>query len=168
MIKINDDEIVSLWKENKDKLEARIRKLTGRADLAEDLLQDVFVKVYPKAEQLDSSYTVKYLMRTASNVARDYLRQQYRWKTEYGVPEYSHETPYDTYLRKERENLYVHEVLPVLKSLPAKQQEAMNSYMSDTSRSDMARRTGIPYATLRSRQESALTNLKKRLGRKKH
>jgi len=121
VIKIDDEEIVSLWEENKDKLVARIRKLIPTTDAAEDLLQDVFVKVYPKAEQLDSSYAVKYMMRTATNTARDYLRRHCYGKMEYKDSTYfCQDTPYDFYLGKERQDFYVREVLPAVKSLPTK------------------------------------------------
>lgn len=162
MIKIDDEEIGSLWEANKEKLEARIKKLTGRADLAEDLLQDVFLKVYPVAEQLDSSYAAKYLMRTATNTARDYRRRQRYWTMEYKDSAYL-ETPYDLYLRKERQDYYIHKVTPAVRSLPDKLKEAIELYMNDDSRTGAARKIGIPSTTLRSRQESALRSLRRKL-----
>ena len=76
MVRIDEGEITSLWQEHKEKLRARITTLIGNTDSVEDLLQDLFLKVYPKAAKLDAQGAPKYFMRAASNVARDYLRRQ--------------------------------------------------------------------------------------------
>ncbi len=63
------DEILAVWEEKKDQLGKRIRKMTGRSEIVEDLLQDIFVKFYQKAGKLESSYAGRYLMRSATNIA---------------------------------------------------------------------------------------------------
>jgi RNA polymerase sigma factor (sigma-70 family) len=163
VVRIHDQEITSLWQEHKEKLRARITTLVGNNDSVEDLLQGLFLKVYPKAAKLNAHDAPKYFMRAASNVARDYLRRQSRWKW---VPAdwcRQEETPYDHYLLRERQDHYDRRVLPAVRSLPARKQQAIDCYLSDETRTAAARRIGALPTTLRSREESALEDLRERL-----
>ncbi|MBI4454746.1 MAG: RNA polymerase sigma factor [Acidobacteria bacterium] len=137
---------------------ARIRTLVRRADVAEDLLQDVFVRVYPHREYLDASFAAKYLMRTASNVAKTYRdRLRHEPIATSDLPEISSsETPYGTLLAKERMEFYRGRVVPALDSLSPAHRQALEFYMADGKRIAAVRQLGIPYSTLKSREEWGL------------
>ena len=164
MIPIDEEEFLELWHQHKDRLLARIRKLAHSAP-AEDLLQDAFVKVYPKAEKLDADYAPRYLMRTASNLARDYLRRQKNLDDP--VEQLSvQETPFDQHASSEFRELYDREVESAVRSLPSPKLEAIRSYLSEEFRNSTARRIGIPSTTLRSREVAALEDLRDKLNYK--
>lgn len=65
------------------------QRFVRSADLAEELVQDVFLKLWTKREQLAEIETLRtYLFRAARNTALNYLRRQKlerRWQEEQGV-----------------------------------------------------------------------------------
>ncbi len=152
-----------MWEEKKKQLGNRIRKLTGRSEIVEDLLQEIFVKFYPKAERLERGYAGRYLMRSATNIAIDYLRRQ-RQTCEFSEWWAERRTPYHVYEEAEREQFYVSEVVPALESLSHEEQEAIGLYMTDRKRAPVARDLGIPVETLYSRQMKAIKKLRRKLG----
>lgn len=67
---------------NYDSLKRRVVQLTGNVDLAEDAMQDTWVRMHVKADTRDESAFVSpasYLLRTALNIAIDIRRRQTRW-----------------------------------------------------------------------------------------
>ena len=162
MFRIDLDEILAVWEEKKGQLGKRIRKLTGRSEIVEDLLQDIFVKFYTKAEKLERSYAGRYLMRSATNIAIDYLRRQRRtYESSEWWPD--RRTPYHVYEEAEREQFYVSEVVPAIETLSNDEREAIGLYTTDRTRADAARDLGIPVPTLYSRQMKAIKKLRRKL-----
>ncbi|MEN8126524.1 MAG: sigma-70 family RNA polymerase sigma factor [Planctomycetota bacterium] len=53
-------------------------RLTGRADLSEELLSDLFIRLVRKIGSFKSGSFEKWLFTVASNIFRDYLRRHYR------------------------------------------------------------------------------------------
>jgi len=59
-------------------LRSFLRARCGDADLTQDLMQEVALRVVQAAGRLDSGRNVRgYLFRTAANVWRDFLRREY-------------------------------------------------------------------------------------------
>lgn len=70
-------------------------RLTGNAEVSNDLLSELFVKLVEKIRSFKGGAFEKWLFTIASNVFRDYLRRQYRQKKllEAKASELTAETP---------------------------------------------------------------------------
>jgi RNA polymerase sigma-70 factor (ECF subfamily) len=55
-------------------------RLTGRSDVSEELLSDLFVRLFRKIRSFEGGSFDKWLFMVASNLFRDSLRRQYRQK----------------------------------------------------------------------------------------
>lgn len=55
-------------------------RLTGRADISEDLLSDLFIRIVRKIDTFNEGSFDKWIFTVASNLFRDYLRHSYRRK----------------------------------------------------------------------------------------
>lgn len=55
-------------------------RLTGRADISEELLSDLFIRLFRKVRSFESGSFDKWIFTVASNLFRDSLRRQYRQK----------------------------------------------------------------------------------------
>jgi RNA polymerase sigma-70 factor (ECF subfamily) len=53
-------------------------RLTGRADVADELLSDLFIRLVNKIHSFSGGSFEKWIFTVASNLFRDYLRRQYR------------------------------------------------------------------------------------------
>lgn len=66
-----------------------VQRFVRSADLAEELVQDVFLKLWSKREQLAEIETLRtYLFRAARNTALNYLRRaklERKWREEHGT-----------------------------------------------------------------------------------
>jgi DNA-directed RNA polymerase specialized sigma24 family protein len=68
---VDSDEYMTIWQT----LEPYLRKLIyyriPRADMVDDLMQTLFVNVYPKRQHLEVSYLPRYLTRAAVRLANE-------------------------------------------------------------------------------------------------
>lgn len=72
-----NDEINHIWKEHHDQLLAFIRKRTKDSDEAEDILQEVFLKILDKIGSLKDSEKLKsWMFQIARNTIIDHFRQK--------------------------------------------------------------------------------------------
>lgn len=55
-------------------------RLTGRHDVSEELLSDLFIRLVRKIKSFDTGSFEKWIFTVASNIFRDYLRRHYRQK----------------------------------------------------------------------------------------
>ena len=69
-----------LIKQYSDRCYGYFYHLTGRADLSEELLSDLFIRLVRKIGSFDSGSFDKWIFTVASNLFRDYLRRHYRQK----------------------------------------------------------------------------------------
>jgi len=157
------EELLKLWTEHAEHLRNRMGVVTGYTAPLDDLLQELFLRVYRKAEKLRPDYAQRYMMRAASNLARDYLRAESRERARtYEIT--PGPTPFDDCLAKERLAFYHESVAPLVENLPARNRQAIRAYMEGRTRSDTAKELGIPSTTLRSREIAGLKRLREQLG----
>ncbi|MDA2933573.1 RNA polymerase sigma factor [Acidobacteria bacterium AH-259-D05] len=147
--------------ENDLKLRRRIAKLTGNCQVVEDLMQDLFVKVYRNRSTLSGVGVEHYLMRSASNIARDYLRKLKHEKLVVRDSFQNHDNPEDLLMLNERLEFYESQVKPRLEALPNYQKEALLAYTNGNNLAREARKLGVPYSTVRSRCNAGLDELRK-------
>ena len=162
---MNSDEFLETWNNLEGQVKARYRNLAGSGQYLEDFLQDLFVKVYPHASRLEDSFAKQYLMRAAGNLARDYVKRDYR--EEYAVASLeelpvlaTYETPLEVFSVGERQELYRREILPSILELPGPQYQAIQMYFWEGNLARSARESGIPISTLRSRVETGMRYLR--------
>ncbi len=63
-----------------DRCYAYFFRLTGRADVSDELLSDLFIRLVNKIRSYDGGSFQNWLFTVASNLFRDYLRRQFRQK----------------------------------------------------------------------------------------
>ena len=153
---------MDVWDQSAKTLRARIRRIAGHAAPLDDLMQDLFVKVYGKAHRLERDFADRYLMTAAANLARDYLRS-YRRVSE--LPELQAKpTQFDACHARERRDLYSTQIQPLLTDLPRRSRQAIEALQSERPRNHLARDLGVPPSTLRSREQAAVKRLQDGLG----
>lgn len=73
-----DEDVLLLLAEHGARLHALLLRLTLRTDVAEDLLQDLFLKLLHDSRCLDARSPLAYAVRMATNLAFDYRRTAQR------------------------------------------------------------------------------------------
>ena len=110
-------ETKNLWDEFSKELLRFITSKTGDADLAKDLLQEVFIKVHLKIPQLDNRQQIRSWLYTVSgNAVTDHFRNKISTTS---LPEIKEE--------EEAENTHTAEncLMPLINELPEKYQQAL-------------------------------------------
>ena len=158
-----EESIIQVWLENDLKLRRRIAKLTGDWQVVEDLMQDLFVKVYRNRSKLSGDLLVNYMMSSASNIARDCLRKLKREKLIVEDSFQNYDNPEDLVILNERLEFYESQVEPKLGALPDAQKEALLAYANGDNLAYEARKLGVAYATVRSRRDAALKKLREEI-----
>jgi DNA-directed RNA polymerase specialized sigma24 family protein len=154
-MKMQPDQFLRVWDEIKLQLRGRIGLVTGMPDIVDNLLQDIFVSVYPKAAGLHESYAAKYLMRAATNAAKSYLASRWASKAEYFVPELlTLETPHISYEVRESWNLYARKIVPTLAQLPQRLRSTLEAYMEFSKRMAGVQGAGNPAEHAEAQAES--------------
>jgi RNA polymerase sigma-70 factor, ECF subfamily len=76
---ITEPAFLELYARTAGRLNGYLRKLTGDAALAEDLLQEAYLRFLTRSRVLDDDEHQKnYLFRIATNLARDHFRREQR------------------------------------------------------------------------------------------
>src|SRR4029078_380716 len=76
---MNEPAFLALYARTAGPLKGSLRRLTGNAAVAEDLLQDAFVRFLAAGRVPDDDeHRKNYLFRIATNVARDHFRREQR------------------------------------------------------------------------------------------
>jgi RNA polymerase sigma-70 factor, ECF subfamily len=147
------------WDRHKNQLYARIVRMTCDRDVADDLLQEVFLRAYAKRERLALGDLGRYCMTVAKNTTLDYLIRQQR--LEYReVDQVCERTPHDLYVAGERQGRS-DRLWEGIGTLPARQQQAIHAYLTYDNRRAAAKDLGIPASTLRARQHAAVAQLRR-------
>ena len=163
LLKMNTTEMqvdfTQIWQEHHDKLLAFIRKQVKQKEVAEDLLQDVFLKIRDKIGQLkDQEKLQSWMFQLTRNVIIDYFRKQSRqtdpeWEDE-------DETGRESNRMEEAENWIGSYIL----NLPENYREAVVLYeLEGKSIADIANQLQISYTNARARVQRGRQTLKKNL-----
>jgi RNA polymerase sigma factor (sigma-70 family) len=167
VIPIDADDLLRIWEDRRRNLRADIARTAGRGAPLDDLMQDLFLKVYRRRERILPERAVPYLRQAATNLGRDYQRMTYRRFPYQGeMPEeiVSEEADPETqYAQSERSKRFYETVLPVIEGLGAEKIQALEAFVSDLPRSRAAEELGVNYNTLRNRELSALQELRETL-----
>lgn len=157
-----------------DRIHAFVRRLLGDASLAEDVTQDVFLKIYKAADRIDPERDpVPWLFAIAHNACRDVWRSgayrlARRASSIEGSPALEQSlptagTPEGNALAAERERLVQDAILKLPEALRAP--VLMHDYQG-LGHEEIAAALGIHYAAARKRYSRALVALGKMLSEK--
>lgn len=167
MIRRNPKVYKELMKRYHDKLFSYLYRLTGNKEEAEDLLQNVFVKVYKNINRFDTKRKFSsWIYRIAHNEAVNFLKKRGRKKfvslediettkdkLETASPAKS---PVDAWINKELKN----EMQTALNKLPSKYKEVLIlRYFLDKSYEEMSEILGKPINTVGTLLSRAKRNL---------
>ncbi|AFU98780.2 sigma-24 FecI-like protein [Simiduia agarivorans SA1 = DSM 21679] len=136
---------------------------------AEELVQDIMIKVWRRAAQFDSTQASAstWLYTIARNARIDWLRRQSNAETEELIADDLYEdetgeTPF-TQLQQARREETVHEALT---TLPEEQALVLRKvYMESKSHSEVSEELDLPLGTVKSRVRLALKKLQDVIGR---
>ena len=152
--------VVRRWQEPLGRFLVR---LVGRADLAQDLCQEVFLRVYLAGPKYQEAGTFSgWLYRIALNIARDASRRHRLNSQPWPTIEPAAKAPTAVADCERRELIQI--VEKALAELPASQREVLVLRHYEGMRfEEMARLLGVPASTLKSRFAAALQRMRVRL-----
>jgi RNA polymerase sigma-70 factor (ECF subfamily) len=150
----NIDLYTAIIRRYQDRLFQAVFCMIGRRDVAEDITQDVFVKVYLSLDKFRGECRFySWLYRIAMNMCRDWLRHQTVAERYEGLPERSpQETPEQALYRRE----LAERIQTALMELPEKYREAFClKHIEGLSYDEMAALLDMPVETLKVRVHRA-------------
>jgi RNA polymerase sigma-70 factor (ECF subfamily) len=135
-------------------------RMLGDVAAAEDVTQSVFMKIWSAPQLFESGNFPGWLVRITRNRALDVLRSK-----SYRHEELPEAQPTDEMLE---ETAFAHidadRVRAALAQLPAEQRELIEmGFFSGVTHEEMARRTGIPLGTIKTRIRAGLRRLRSTL-----
>ena len=152
----------NLWREHHGALRAFIQKRGCSASMADDILQDVFVKVHTKLPAINEPHRIRsWLYTTAKNQIVDYFRT----KVDYG--EFTEDIvnrPMETDGAQKVVGELSSCLQPMIEQLPDPYRRALRlSDLQGLSRRDLAQREGISLSGAKSRVSRGRAMLKELL-----
>ena len=167
---MNDSrETEALWSDFRARLFAYLRVRVATADDAEDLLQDVFLRIHTNLHRLSESRSVaSWVYRIASNVIADYHRE--RGRTATGLTELARVGPGGAG-RAGDDGTFGEDVEasadlarciePLVEKLPEKYGDAIRlTDLGGVSRKEVARQLGLSDSGMKSRVQRGRSKLK--------
>ncbi|WP_026209526.1 RNA polymerase sigma factor [Cytophaga aurantiaca] len=167
----NEEAFAELIKRHKSKVYSTIYLIVKDRYIAEDLLQDVFIKVIHKMKNGQYNEEGKFLpwvARIAHNLAIDYFRRTKRYPTIvmdegmniFNTLSFSEDSSESIQIKNENESL----IRSLIQKLPESQREVvLMRHFSDMSFQEIADATGVSINTALGRMRYALINLRKEL-----
>ncbi|ABG60930.1 RNA polymerase sigma factor [Cytophaga hutchinsonii] len=167
----NEEAFAELIKRHKSKVYSTIYLIVKDRYLAEDLLQDVFIKVIHKmkgGQYNDEGKFLPWVVRIAHNLAIDYFRRNKRYPTIvmdegmniFNSLNFSEDSTESIQIKGENEAL----IRSLIHKLPESQREVvLMRHFSDMSFQEIADSTGVSINTALGRMRYALINLRKEL-----
>ena len=147
----------TIWKEFSDELLGFIKARVNQASTAEDILQDVFVKIHQKSEQLsDSNKLASWVYQITRNSIIDYYRKKkLPISDDASFPNETNES--DSNLNPQ----FINCMMPFIDQLPEKYADALNKTVyGDLSQKEYAEELGVSYTAVKSRVQRARHKLK--------
>ena len=151
----------SIWKEFSKRLENFILSKVNDPDLANDLLQDVFVKIHINKDKLESNEKLKsWLYTITRNVIMDYYR-----KKRIESDDILESLEYPSQEELNQENIVFQKCLePYILALPDKYKEALvKTTFENLSQKDLATLNNISYSAAKSRVQRAREMVKNQI-----
>lgn len=137
-------------------------RILGDTNAAEDVTQAVFLKIWSAPERFESGNFPGWIARVARNQAVDVLRRKPHAETELS------EAVPDGDLLEERvfSDIDAASVRTALAQLPPEQREPIElGFFGGITHAEIARRTGIPLGTIKTRIRTGLRQLRNALER---
>ena len=146
-----------IWKEFSDQLLGFIKARVNNPDTAEDILQDVFVKIHQKSNQLsESDKLASWVYQITRNSIVDYYRKKKLRISDDSIFLGAVEET-DSSLNPQ----FIKCLMPFIKQLPEKYSDALNKTIyGDMSQKEYAQELGISYTAVKSRVQRARQKLK--------
>ena len=157
------DRLLKLLTEHGGRLHLLLLRLTLREDVAEDLLQDLFLRLCRSDGILVANRPEKYLFRTAINLAFEWRRRNRRAPNTVALADsnaFSSDQPLKTILRQED----VQRLLAAMDRLPARSRELLTlRYVEGFSFDEIATLLNATPHRIRARCSKAAAQLRKRV-----
>jgi RNA polymerase sigma factor (sigma-70 family) len=157
------DRLLKLLAEHGGRLHLLLVRLTLREEVAEDLLQDLFLRLCRSDGMLGATRPEKYLFRTAVNLAFEWRRKNGSARKTVGLAEstaVSSDQPPKTVLKQEE----VQRVLAAMDRLSARSRELLTlRYLEGLSYDEMATLLNSTPHRIRARCSKAAAQLRKRV-----
>mgnify|MGYP000023508725 CR=1 FL=1 len=146
-----------IWNEFNRQLLGFIKTKVNNQTIAEDILQDVFIKIHLKSDSLtEKSKLQSWLYQITRNTIIDY----YRKKKLPIIDELSNEIPEDIEHKSMLD--FCNCLVPFVEQLPSKYKDAiLKTELGNLSQKEYAKELGISYSTLKSRVQRGKIELKK-------
>jgi len=141
--------------------------VTGDSDAAADLLQDVFLRLYRFAENIDPGRPIEpWLYRMTTNLAYTYVKRRRRWMGPVEeLVDWITEAGKNSTIDQIEQNEEWQPVQRAISRLPLPQRIVIVLYyLNDLSLQEIAQITEIPVGTVKSRLHYGRQSLKKSLG----
>jgi RNA polymerase sigma factor (sigma-70 family) len=171
----NEKAFEQLVQRHKSKIYTTIYLIVKDTYVAEDLLQDTFIKAVntiKSGRYNDEGKFLPWIMRIAHNLAIDYFRRERRYPTViledgsnvFNTLDFSEDSAESVQIRKE-----THERLrEMIQNLPEQQREVlMMRHYGEMSFQEIADATGVSINTALGRMRYALINLRKQMNKNK-
>lgn len=147
----------AIWKEFSDQLLGFIKARVNNPLNAEDILQDVFVKIHQKTDQLsDGDKLASWVYQITRNAIIDFYRKK-------KLP-ISDEIIFQEQIEEADSSLnpqFINCLMPFINQLPEKYSDALNkTFYGDLSQKEYAEELGLSYTAVKSRVQRARQKLK--------
>ena len=161
----DESALAALYDRHAGRMYALVLRILKDSGLAEELLQDLFLEVWQKADKFDSGRgaLLAWMLVMGRSRALSRLRSIQRRDRLELPEEFLHESVCSMAdPEREIDQLRLMERLgAALRSLPAKQKEALElAYFEGMTQTEIAQRTGSPLGTVKSRVRAALQTLR--------
>jgi RNA polymerase sigma-70 factor (ECF subfamily) len=153
---------VQTWTNTQDKLKAFVLRHTRDEATADDIIQDVFLKVHDRMDQLrETEKIVPWIFRITRNAITDHFRQQEKKRRASDVDWESERKPLNDCVSSC--------LLQMMGSLPAKYREALElTELKNLSQLELASELNISYSGAKSRVQRARQMLRERMDEAYH
>ena len=144
-------EIDSIWSEYRSKLSAFVYSRIANPADAEDLLQEILIKVYRNVESVKSDRSLEsWIFQIARNSIIDYYRRKKTFSQLDLEELWNDDTDPDT------KHILAQCVVPFIEALPENQRDLLRAIdLEGQSQKEYAALHGLPYSTLKSRVKKA-------------
>ena len=148
----------AIWKEFNDQLLGFIKARVNNADTAQDILQEVFIKIHQSSNQLSNEDKLaSWVYQITRNTIIDYYRKKKLPISDDSIFQGEVEEESDSSLNPQ----FINCLMPFIKQLPEKYSDALNKTIyGDLSQKEYAKELGISYTAVKSRVQRARQQLK--------